>query len=232
MFLSFLVPFRSMVRGSSHPSVDILVLVPYSNHGTRTRMSTDKSRASNQRSSTRPRRAFSRRAGSSTRSRRGFSRRAKTRTRSRWGFSQRAKTRTRTRRVLLSPHSTALITSLPLPLSCLGLHMHIAQRRPGTQYKNYMHSCTILYTCGCSWGIAVQNMNSLMDYRDTIPHIYFMQSPQDRVLQGNKSDLLFHPPVHCVSDSPIMSSTAPWIILKSCNLSLIWTRHSLFWCCF
>jgi hypothetical protein len=37
MFLSFLVPFRSMVRGSSHPSVDILVLVPYSNHGTRTK---------------------------------------------------------------------------------------------------------------------------------------------------------------------------------------------------
>jgi hypothetical protein len=72
MFLSFLVPFRSMVRGSSHPSVDILVLVPYSNHGTRTRMSTDKSRASNQRSSTRSRRGFSRRAGPSTRSRRGF----------------------------------------------------------------------------------------------------------------------------------------------------------------
>jgi hypothetical protein len=67
-----------------------------------------------------------------------------------------------------------------------------------------------------------------MDYRDTIPHIYFMQSPQDRVLQGNKSDLLFHPPVHCGSDSPIMSSTAPWIILKSCNLSLNWTRHFCF----
>jgi hypothetical protein len=26
-----------MVRGSSHPSVDILALIPYSNHGTRTR---------------------------------------------------------------------------------------------------------------------------------------------------------------------------------------------------
>jgi hypothetical protein len=41
MFLSFLVPFRSMVRGSSHTSEDILILIPYSNHGTRTRMSTD-----------------------------------------------------------------------------------------------------------------------------------------------------------------------------------------------
>jgi hypothetical protein len=51
----------------------------------------------------------SRRAGSSTRSRRGFSRRAKTRTRSRRGFSQRAKTRTR--RVVLSPHPTALVLS-------------------------------------------------------------------------------------------------------------------------
>ncbi len=83
MFLSFLVPFRSMVRGSSHPSVDILVLVPYSNHGTKTRMSTDESRALDQRSSTPSRRGFCRRAGSSTRSRRGFCRRAKTRTRSR-----------------------------------------------------------------------------------------------------------------------------------------------------
>ncbi len=52
MFLSFLVPFRSMVWGSSHRSVDIFVLVPYSNHGTRTRMSTAESRALNQRSST------------------------------------------------------------------------------------------------------------------------------------------------------------------------------------
>ncbi len=108
MFLSFLVPFRSMVRVSSHPSVDILVLVPYSNHGTRKRMSTDESRASNQRWSTRSRWGFSRRAGSSTRSRRGFSRRAKTRTRSCRGFSWRAKTRTHTRRVLLSPRPTGL----------------------------------------------------------------------------------------------------------------------------
>ncbi len=109
MFLSFLVPFRSMVWGSSHPSVDILVLVPYSNHGTRTRMSTAESRTSNQQSSTRSRRGFSRRAGSIIRYRRGFSRRAKTRTRNRRGFSRRAKTRTRNRRVLLSPRSTALV---------------------------------------------------------------------------------------------------------------------------
>ncbi len=57
-------------------------------------MSTDESRAANQRSSTRSWRGFSRRAGSSTRSRRGFSRRAKT--------------RTRTRLVVLSPRPTAL----------------------------------------------------------------------------------------------------------------------------
>jgi hypothetical protein len=31
-----------MDRGSSHPSVDILVLVPFSIHGTNIRMSTDK----------------------------------------------------------------------------------------------------------------------------------------------------------------------------------------------
>ena len=108
MFLCFLVPFRSMVRGSSHPSVDILVLIPYSNHGTRTKMSTDESRALNQRLGTRSRRGFSRRAGSSTRSLRGFSRRVKTRTRSRRVFSRRAKTRTRTRRLVLSPRPTAL----------------------------------------------------------------------------------------------------------------------------
>jgi hypothetical protein len=71
-------------------------------------MSTDESRASNQRSSTRSRRGFFRRAGSSTRSRQGFSRRAKTRTQTRRGFSRRAKTCTRTRRVVLSPHPTAL----------------------------------------------------------------------------------------------------------------------------
>ncbi len=111
MFLSFLVPFRSMVRGSSHPSVDILVPVPYSNHGTRMRMSTDESRASNQRSSTRPWRGFSRRVKTRTRSHRGFSRRAKTCTRSHRGFSRRAKTRipTHTRRVLLSSRSTVLV---------------------------------------------------------------------------------------------------------------------------
>ncbi len=57
----------------------------------RTRMSTDESRASNQRSSTRSRRGFSRRAGSRTRSRQGFSWRVKTRTQSRRGFSRRAK---------------------------------------------------------------------------------------------------------------------------------------------
>ncbi len=66
-------------------------------------MSTDESRASNQRSSTRSRRGFSRRAGSRTRSRRGFSWRVKTRTRSRRGFSRRAHARARTRRVVLSP---------------------------------------------------------------------------------------------------------------------------------
>ncbi len=32
---------RSMDRGTSHPSVDILVLVPFSIHGARTRMSID-----------------------------------------------------------------------------------------------------------------------------------------------------------------------------------------------
>ena len=59
-------------------------------------MSTDESRASNQRSS--------------TRSRRGFSWRVKTRTRSRRGFSRRARARAcaRTRRVILSPRPTAL----------------------------------------------------------------------------------------------------------------------------
>ncbi len=71
-------------------------------------MSTDESRASNQRSSTRSWRGFSRRAGSRTCSRRGFSWIVKTRTRSRRGFSRRAKTRARTRRVVLSPHPTAL----------------------------------------------------------------------------------------------------------------------------
>ncbi len=119
MFLSFLIPFRSMVRGSRKPSVDILVLVPYSNHGTRTRMSTDKSRASNQRSSTCSRRGFSQRAKTGSRTRRGFSRRAKTGTRTRRGFSRRAKTRTRNRRVLLSPQSTAL------PLSIYGRTLRV-----------------------------------------------------------------------------------------------------------
>ncbi len=79
-------------------------------------MSTAKCRASNQQSSTRSRRGFSRRAGSITRYRRGFSRRAKTRTRNRRGFSRRAKTRTRNRQVLLSPRSTALpVTPLYAP---------------------------------------------------------------------------------------------------------------------
>jgi len=66
-------------------------------------MSTDESRASNQRLSTRSRRGFSRRAGSRTRSRRGFSWRVKTHTRSQRGFSRRARARARTRRVVLSP---------------------------------------------------------------------------------------------------------------------------------
>ena len=87
-----------MVRGSwpisGHPRPRSLI------HGQRTRMSTDESRALNQRSSTGSWRGFSRRAGSSNQSRRGFSRRAKTRTRTRRGFSRRAKTRTRNRRVL------------------------------------------------------------------------------------------------------------------------------------
>jgi hypothetical protein len=69
----------------------------------------DESPASNQLSRTRSRRGFSRRARSSTRSRLGFSRRAKTHTRSRRGFSKRAKTRTRG--VVLSPRSTALLTT-------------------------------------------------------------------------------------------------------------------------
>jgi hypothetical protein len=84
-----------MVRGSwpisGHPRPRTLI------HGPRTRMSTDVSRASNQRWSTRSRRGFFRRAGLSTGSCRGFSRRVKTRTRTRRGFSRRAKTRTRTR---------------------------------------------------------------------------------------------------------------------------------------
>jgi hypothetical protein len=71
-------------------------------------MSTDESRASNQRSSTRSRRGFSRRAGSRTRSWRGLSWRVKTRTRSLRGFSRRA--RARTRRVVLSP--TALDSTI------------------------------------------------------------------------------------------------------------------------
>ena len=71
-------------------------------------MPTDESRASNQRSSTRPRRWFSRRAGPRHRHRRAFSWRVETRPRSRRWFSRRAKTRPRNRRVLLSPRSTAL----------------------------------------------------------------------------------------------------------------------------
>jgi hypothetical protein len=127
LLLSFLVPFRSMVRGSSHPSVDILVLVPYSNHGTRTRMSTDKSRASNQRSSTRSRRGFCRRAGLSTRSRRGFCRIAKT--------------RTRTRRVVLSPRSTALYSTVHLHIPCKTL-----APAPRPLYRRCTHSayCMLL----------------------------------------------------------------------------------------
>ena len=68
-------------------------------------MSTDESRASNQRLSTRSPRGFSLRAGSRTRSRRGFSWRVKTRTRtrSRRGFSRRARARARSCRVVLSP---------------------------------------------------------------------------------------------------------------------------------
>ncbi len=60
-----------MVRGSwpisGHPCPRSLL------HGPRTRMPTDESRASNQRSSTRPRRWFSRRAGPRHRHRRAFS---------------------------------------------------------------------------------------------------------------------------------------------------------------
>ncbi len=66
-------------------------------------MSTDESRASNQRSSTRSRRGFSRRAGSRTRSRVGFSWRVKTRTRSPREFSRGARARAHTRRAVLSP---------------------------------------------------------------------------------------------------------------------------------
>ncbi len=102
MFLSFLVPFRSIILEPWNEDEDV------------------HRRVSNQRSSTRSRRGFSQRAGSITRSRRGFSRRAKTRTRTRRGFSQRAKTRTRNRRVLLSPRSTALHLSPPSPYPTLG----------------------------------------------------------------------------------------------------------------
>jgi hypothetical protein len=77
-------------------------------------MPTDESRASNQRSSARPRRWFSRRAKTGTRNRRPFSWRVETRTQSRRWFSRRAKPRTRNRRVLLSPRSTALVQTLRL----------------------------------------------------------------------------------------------------------------------
>jgi hypothetical protein len=76
-------------------------------------MPTDESRASKQRSSTRPQRWFSRRAKTRTRNQRAFSWRVETRTRSRRWFSRRAKTRTRNRRVLLSPRSTALLECEP-----------------------------------------------------------------------------------------------------------------------
>jgi hypothetical protein len=98
-----------MVRGSSHPSVDILVLVPFSIHGTRTRMSTNESWASNHRSSTRSWRGFYRRAVSSTRSHRGFFSWTDSFLDLGRGFSRRAKTCTRTRRVVLSSQLTALI---------------------------------------------------------------------------------------------------------------------------
>jgi hypothetical protein len=95
-----------MVRGSwpisGHPRPRSLI------HGQRTRMSTDESRALNQRSSTGSWRGFSRRAGSRTRSWQGFSSRVKTRNRSRRGFSRRACALARTRRVVLSPRPTAL----------------------------------------------------------------------------------------------------------------------------
>ncbi len=65
-------------------------------------------RSSVQRSSTRPRRWFSRRAGPRHQHRQAFSWRVETRPRNRRWFSRRAKTRPRNRRVLLSPRSTAL----------------------------------------------------------------------------------------------------------------------------
>jgi hypothetical protein len=78
-FYCYLVPFRFMVRGSwpvsGHPRPRSLC------HGPRTRMPTDESRASNQRSSTCSRRWFSRRAGPRHRHRRAFSWRVETRPR-------------------------------------------------------------------------------------------------------------------------------------------------------
>jgi hypothetical protein len=91
----------------------------------RTRMSTDESRASNQQSSTRSRRGFSRRAGSRTRSCRGFSWRVKTRTQSRRGFSRRVKTRARTHRVVLSPCPIALTNTTKL-----NMEANVALRPP------------------------------------------------------------------------------------------------------
>jgi hypothetical protein len=94
-FQFHLVPFKFMVRGSwpisGHPRPRSLC------HGPRTRMPTDESRASNQRSSTRPRRWVSWKAGPRHRHRRAFSWRVETRPRNcRW-FSRRAKTRPRNR---------------------------------------------------------------------------------------------------------------------------------------
>jgi len=151
-----------MVRGSwpisGHPRPRSLI------HGPRTRMSTDEPRASNQQSSTRSRRGFSRRAGSSNRSRRGFSRRAKTRTRTRRGFSRRAKTRTRNRRVLLSPRSTALIYSEEEALSVLFILTANEHIQTGSWVKNRggsHYSCedvspvTHLLTCSLFYHLVI-----------------------------------------------------------------------------
>ena len=138
-----------MVRGSwpisGHPRPRSLI------HRPRTRMSTDEPRASNQQSSTRSRRGFSRRAGSSNRSRRGFSRRAKTRTRTRRGFSRRAKTRTRNRRLIYSEEEALSV------LFILTANEHIqtgswVKNRGGSYYScedvspvTHLLTCSLVY---------------------------------------------------------------------------------------
>ena len=99
-------------------------------------MSTDESRASNQRSSTHSRR----------------------------GFSRRAKTRTRNRRVLLSPRSTALIYSEEEALSVLFILTANEHIQTGSWVKNRggsHYSCedvspvTHLLTCSLFYHLVI-----------------------------------------------------------------------------